>query len=490
MRRRDNGHPTYAAGGERGSLVHKTAYGIVALLLAAGVAVQQGWVPDLGQVEAVHTPRASEPPATGAGLLLSEPTVPPAVLGPASGDARPRPAVVRKLLAAAVTDKNLGRRLALVVEPLGATRAVLQIHASTPVIPASTLKLLTSVAALSELGPAHRFSTSVVPGRTARSIVLVGGGDPLLTGATPSPTRARASYPAQASLQTLAEQTAKALESRGVGRVRLTYDASLFSGPAVNPTWEPSYLADNVVSPITSLWVDEGRTVNGYAQRVADPAAEAAKRFAAFLTRAGVRVSPAVRPGRAPKATALASVESAPMAQLVQHVLEVSDNEGAEVLLRQAALAAGRPGSFQAGVAVVRQQLGELGIDLTGVTMYDGSGLSRQDRLPVRVLADVLQVAAAADHPELRTVISALPVAGFTGSLADRFVEDAPDGLGLVRAKTGTLSGVRALAGVVTTPRGTPLVFAAVADRVRLLKSVAAQAQLDRLAALLATCAC
>ncbi len=487
--RRDSGRLTRTVPGERGSIMHKTAYGLVALLLMAGVAVQQGWLPDLSQVQSVRTP-GSSPPPSGPGLLLSDPAVPPAVLDPATGEARPKPAVVQKLLAAAAKKPLLGRRLGLIVERLGSPRPLMQIDASTPVTPASTVKLLTSMAVLRELSPQHRFSTRVVPGRTARSIVLVGGGDPLLTDATPSRAQAQASYPAQASLQSLAERAAKKLRQEGVRRVRLSYDTSLFSGPAVNPTWEPTYLADNVVSPITSLWVDEGRSVSGYAQRVPDPAAEAAARFAAFLTKAGVRVTGAAQPGRATKVAPLASVESAPLAQIVQHVLEVSDNEGAEVLLRQAAIGAGRAGSFRAGVAVIERQLTELGVDSAGVTIHDGSGLSRQDKLPVRVLADVLQLAAADDHPELRPLISALPVAGFTGSLAYRFVEEAPAGLGVVRAKTGTLTGVHGLAGIVTTTQGTPLVFAFVADRVRPSKKYAAPAQLDRIAALLATCGC
>ncbi len=89
-------------------------------------------------------------------------------------------------------------------------------------------------------------------------------------------------------------------------------------------------------------------------------------------------------------------------------------------------------------------------------------------------------------------MVSTLPVAGFTGSLAYRFVDDAPAGLGLVRAKTGTLTeaGVHGLAGIVVTRRGTPLVFAAVADQVPLRKTLDARAQLDKLAARLTTCAC
>jgi D-alanyl-D-alanine carboxypeptidase/D-alanyl-D-alanine-endopeptidase (penicillin-binding protein 4) len=138
----------------------------------------------------------------------------------------------------------------------------------------------------------------------------------------------------------------------------------------------------------------------------------------------------------------------------------------------------------------MRQALARLGIDLSGSTFYDGSGLARRDALPVRVLLDVLQLAADPGQPGLRTVVSSLPVAGFTGSLASRFVQDAPAGLGAVRAKTGTLTGVHGLGGLVVTRSGHGFVFAAVANDVPIRRALAARAQLDSIAALLATCRC
>jgi serine-type D-Ala-D-Ala carboxypeptidase/endopeptidase (penicillin-binding protein 4) len=102
----------------------------------------------------------------------------------------------------------------------------------------------------------------------------------------------------------------------------------------------------------------------------------------------------------------------------------------------------------------------------------------------------VLQADASSDHSDLRSVVTSLPVAGFSGSLDDRFVDSAPSGLGLVTAKTGTLTGVHALAGVVSTRSGAVLVFAAVADQVPVPKTFAARAQLDRIGAALAGCGC
>ncbi|MGH3446892.1 MAG: D-alanyl-D-alanine carboxypeptidase/D-alanyl-D-alanine endopeptidase, partial [Nocardioidaceae bacterium] len=162
----------------------------------------------------------------------------------------------------------------------------------------------------------------------------------------------------------------------------------------------------------------------------------------------------------------------------------------AEVLLRQSALATGRPGSATAGVEAVRATLADLGVELRGARIYDGSGLSRHDRLPIRSLVQVLQTAADPAHPKLRRVVASLPVAGFTGSLGYRFVDDAPRGVGVVRAKTGTLTGVHALAGFVATRDQHALVFVAVGDQVPVPKTLDARADLDTIATALATCGC
>jgi D-alanyl-D-alanine carboxypeptidase/D-alanyl-D-alanine-endopeptidase (penicillin-binding protein 4) len=225
--------------------------------------------------------------------------------------------------------------------------------------------------------------------------------------------------------------------------------------------------------------------------RAEDPAFAAAQVFAQALEREGITVRGVPRPGRAPKeATEYAAVESAPLAQIVQWVLEASDNEGAEVLFRHVAIAQGRPASFAGGAAAVAEVLGELGVDTTGARILDGSGLSRENRLAPETLLAVLEVAASEDHPELRRVISGLPVAGFTGSLSFRFASGDEAGLGRVRAKTGTLTGVHGLAGVVTDEDGTVMAFVAIADRVKPIDTLDARQQLDEVAAALAGCAC
>ncbi len=396
-------------------------------------------------------------------------------------------AAVRRSLANGLATKTLGPHLVVHVEALADGGPRFSIGKS-PAIPASTMKLLTATAALEQLGPDHVFTTRVVTGGGG-SIVLVGGGDPYLASRAPA-DGAAAPYPARASVVQLARATARTLRQQGRRAVRLAYDASLFTGPGAAPTWEPTYLPEGVVAPISALWVDEGRPASG-SGRVSDPAAYAAAAFARALAARGIKVQGAPRPRVAPdNATTLASVDSAPLSQIVERVLDVSDNEAAEVLAHHVGLSVVDSGSFRGGARGVTRTLADLGVPLAGARVHDGSGLSRQDRLDPDTLIGVLRVASDAAYPDLRPVVTGLPVAGFTGSLSYRFEDGAPAGRGSVRAKTGTLTGVSGLAGLVTDRSGTPLVFVMVADRVRLPDTLAARSALDAMAAALAACSC
>jgi D-alanyl-D-alanine carboxypeptidase/D-alanyl-D-alanine-endopeptidase (penicillin-binding protein 4) len=183
-------------------------------------------------------------------------------------------------------------------------------------------------------------------------------------------------------------------------------------------------------------------------------------------------------------------VQSAPLGPIVERTLAVSDNNAAEVIGHHVGLAVHQDGSFAGGAAAVMEVLQRLGIDTTGDTVYDGSGLSRRDRLMPDTLLGVLRVVASAEHPQLRQVLTGLPVAGFTGSLQWRF-DDAPAAArGPVRAKTGTLTGVSGLAGVITDLDGNRMVFVAIADRVAVPQTLAARHDLDLIAGGLAACRC
>ena len=437
----------------------------------------------------VAAPAADDTPAGAAGPQeLSLPPVPDVdavadPLVPVAADSR----AVRRTVRSFVSDRRLGPDVAVAVSQLFEGRSLYRVGPSR-MVPASTLKLLITGAALLRLGDDHRFATRVVDGTARREIVLVGGGDPFLA-REPAPDEV---YPPRADLVTLARSTARALRDQGRTRVRLRYDASLFTGPSASPRWEASYLPDNVVSPISALWVDGGRQPDSFV-RSADPALDAARAFARALRSQRITVMGEPEDAMDPDGTEgaeLAIVQSAPLAQVVERVLDVSDNESAEVLGRHVALAAGEPASFAGASRAVDDTLRGVGVDTARALIYDGSGLSRDNRLAPETLLSVLETAASPDHPELRPLLTGLPVAGFTGSLTYRFDTGAPQGLGIVRAKTGTLSGVHGLAGTLTTRDGVVLAFVAMADRVRLRNTLDARAVLDRIAAALAACRC
>lgn len=341
-------------------------------------------------------------------------------------------------------------------------------------IPASTTKLLTGYAALTTLDPQERFRTTTV--LDGDRLVLVGGGDPYLM-ATP----ADRGFAARADLATLADRTAQALVEQGVTQVRLDYDDTLFTGPADNPTWEPSYASQNQVSPITALWVDRGRIDQ---RRVEDPSGSAAGIFAAQLVERGIAVGE-VQPGQAPvDAAPVAQVEGPTVAQAVERMAVTSDNGAAEVIARQVALGSGAEPSFEGATSSIVAALESGGIDTSGLVLRDGSGLSRQNRIAPSTLTSVVAAAELA-APQLT---GDLPVAGFTGTLVERFVGLA--GRGLARVKTGALNQVHSLAGTVTTADGVVLTVAVMVDQADVALALDARAAVDAVVASLAACSC
>ncbi|WP_432135229.1 MULTISPECIES: D-alanyl-D-alanine carboxypeptidase/D-alanyl-D-alanine endopeptidase [unclassified Streptomyces] len=366
--------------------------------------------------------------------------------------------------AAAVVDVATGRLLYGAAD--GAGRAL---------TPASTTKIATAVAALSAMGPDHRLTTRASLEADTGELILVGGGDPTLT--------ARAAADGWASLRTLAADTAAALKKRGITRVTLSYDTSLYAGTRIHPIGVNPNLA-----PVTALMVDEARTddsTSGPARRAADPAADAARRFADLLHKAGVTTTSPGPSKATARARTLAAVSSPPLSDVVERMLTNSDNDIAEALARHTALASGERADFAGGGRAIRARLERLGLPLAGVRFQDGSGLDRRDRLTPKLLTALLVKAADPAHPELRTVHTGLPVAGFTGTLAGRYAQGAA---GVVRAKTGTLTGVNTLAGTVVDTDGRLLAFALLASDTT--NAGAAQAALDRAATALAACGC
>ena len=210
--------------------------------------------------------------------------------------------------------------------------------------------------AVATFGPEHTFTTSVVklegqpdhPGRRRRS--LSGQEVP----------RRRLSQ-ARLDHRSGAEPRRPSCGRARPHEVSLGYDASRFSGPAWNPAW-PSVYGDQV-TPVSALWVDEGR-VNGGSPgpRVSDPAGERGRGLRGRAAPAG-RTGHQRPPGQGPalRPAKVASVSSMPLQRIVEQVLMVSDNDGAEVLFRQVAVGDKRKGSSAEAAKAVRAVLTKLG---------------------------------------------------------------------------------------------------------------------------------
>ncbi|MDQ1666892.1 MAG: hypothetical protein QOH75_2923 [Actinomycetota bacterium] len=452
----------------------------VVLVLGAGSAVgldATGRLPAgvLGSAASSPTPTPTVTPA--------RPDA-PAVLGPATGAAAQSLDVVA--LRALLRSPALGPGAGAVVVDATTGDVLLDEDSARGRIPASVAKLATTTAALVTLGPDHRLTTRVVEGSAPGEIVLVGAGDATLALAKPR----RGAYPRAASLTELAAATATAVRPQAAAQpspVTVRVDDSLFAGPAVSPDWPASYVGSGAVSPVSALSVDQGRVSAGSSARERDPALAAGRDFARLLTARGLTVADRVSRTTAPAgAPTLAQVSSPTVAELVETDLESSDNDLAEALLRLVAVGRDRPGTFTDGTGAVADVLTELGVPTDGLDLLDGSGLARGSSVAPATLAQLLATAAGREHPELRPVLTGLPVAGFTGTLAVRFdTSRTKTGAGLVRAKTGTLTGVSTLAGATTVGERT-VVFAVMTDRVPAGGTLAARDALDRIAATVA----
>jgi D-alanyl-D-alanine carboxypeptidase/D-alanyl-D-alanine-endopeptidase (penicillin-binding protein 4) len=411
------------------------------------------------------TPVASPPAAYRAATALPSP-------GRATA-AAPMPSVarVRAALAPLVGLPELGTLRAEVVDAASG-RVLLRRSPATGAPPASTAKLVTAAAVLAVRRPTYRIRTRVRTG-AGGAVVLVGAGDPTLSGAAAGK---HATYPGAARISDLAAQLRRA----HIRPTRIVVDDLQFSGPTVNPAWATEDVPSSYASAITALLADGGRAAPADGLRSAAPDLAAGHELAALLGRPAL---PVVRGHARIAARVLATVSSAPLGTLVEQMLQSSDNVIAECLARQVALASGQPVSFAGGARAVRSVLRRLGID-PGAGMLDGSGLAARDRLSAATLADTVRLAT--QRLALRTLLAALPVAAWSGTLIHRYGRGASHaGAGVVRAKTGTLTGVATLAGTVHDRDGRLLTFAFMSQSSA--ATTTAEAALDKLAAKLAT---
>ena len=390
-------------------------------------------------------------------------------------------------LAGAVNDRQLTTALGPVTSVTGDAscfaasldgHTVVADGADLPVLPASNQKIITAAAALEVLGPEFTFVTRAHGALNGDAVdgdlVLVGGGDPLLVssgGQFPDGFVLDERYPtfeAATHLETLAD--AVAAQVRHVSG-RIVADDSHFDGERYGAGW-PAGVRGETAGPLSAAFVNDSRRLDAPKQWVDDPSLYTASEFTRLLRARGVVIDAEPAVGALPAGLPeLAEVASAPLTVVVKEMLLNSDNNTAEMVLKEiGAKALGGPGSTAAGLAAVMDKLAEWGVPLAGVSLTDGSGLDRANLLTCRAVLAVLDHVGSSGP-----MYDALPTPGGPlGTLRDPGT-DADLGGNLtafedlqvdqrVHAKTGTLSDVKALSGWFDLADGRKVAFSLIVN--------------------------
>jgi len=455
---------------------------IAAIAIVAVVGIAAGVIFGVPGVAAKLGLKSDEP-----AVVIDPPAAPvaftPKLVGPNAGAPTPTAQGVEAALAGPIADPALGTVTGVVIDP-ATGQPLWEKGGDTAIVPASTGKLLTAAAVLLTLDHTQQLSTKVVQGEEPGSVVIVGGGDPSLSSLKPG---LQSMYPGAAHLTELVDQ----VKASGVPVQTVYIDQSRYTGPDLEPSWIPADVTNGYITPIVPAMLDGGRadaTVN-YSPRTGNPGGDLVDEFA---TRIGATAPPSAEKKAPAGAKVLGEVKSAPMAQLVDNMLDHSDNVLGETLAHEVAIKAGQEPSFEGGSKATLDVLRQNKFTVDGVSWVDGSGLSDANKVPAKLLAEILAVAAGPDGKDprtakLRPLLGGLPVAGGSGTLEDRYKGGTSDARGWLRAKTGSLTGVNSLAGIVLDKDNRPLVFAFLTSGTTL---TTARPALDAVSAALRGCGC
>ncbi|MCE2529168.1 MAG: D-alanyl-D-alanine carboxypeptidase [Acidimicrobiia bacterium] len=372
---------------------------------------------------------------------------------------------------------------------------IFESRSRTSLIPASLMKVAVASAALEIIPPDEVYSTevfaradaleAVADGVLKGDVYLIGQGDPVLS--TPRFVSSFREPVAYTDITKLADYVFAALSAHDVTRIegRLVGDESWFphkqrdytqeflSG-GTDPVWKRSYVTSNNAGPLSALLLNggyrsytpmpSGQGPRGNA-RAAVPAQHAASVFDDLLEARGMVITRTPVAGMAPapgERATLGAVESPPMSEILARMLTYSDNTIAEMVLKEIGRRTGGSdrASAVAGVQdLLRRQLGPLA---AGLVIADGSGLSYSNRLTCAAVAGLLTQAGPGSP-----VVEGLSVAGEVGTLrtcAPARLGGGDDQLNVVRAKTGTLNDVTALAGTTVAANGETITFAMIVN--------------------------
>jgi D-alanyl-D-alanine carboxypeptidase/D-alanyl-D-alanine-endopeptidase (penicillin-binding protein 4) len=401
---------------------------------------------------------------------------------------------VPALLATPVADRRLGAALSGLMAEVPGTSCLTvrigdrEVYADDPdaaLVPASVEKLVTATVALELIPADFRYRTAVAAaaapqgGVVAGDLYLIGSGDPLLMTDDYEHT-----FRERPEVSTDLEGFADAIVAAGVEVVQgaVIGDGSRYDNLRSVPAWPARFAGQNVTGPLGALMFNDGfvsvtpeppapETDDGnepapnaappqQRQAAPDPAAHAATVLTGLLEARGVDVQGFPSAGVAPPGLVeVAGIDSPSFEDVVGEMLLTSDNTTAELVTKELGAQFGGSGSTASGVGVMASTLADLGLPVNGVQVADGSGLADANRLTCRMVQALLDRSGPASF-----LGTSLPIAGETGTLAERFEGTTVEGR--LRAKTGTLRQATALAGYLDPPAGPTISFAYIVNLV------------------------
>ena len=309
-------------------------------------------------------------------------------------------------------------------------KVVFESNANSPRKPASLMKLLSASATLRYLDPSKTFATSLALGPTLESVVIDGEYDPWISMNSKEAIKMR-----RTSFYALASKSLSVIAQRSgepVKKLQVYYN-DLYSKDVAN--FKAYYKKRGVIATIVS---------------VSDSKAKSLATEQIFYS-----TSPTVK-------------------EIMNWFLVWSDNVVSERMARLASRAAGNQFNEQGVAKTFDKVLRELGIDPSKIIVKDASGLSKQNKLTANILSQLLYKIHS--DPLFSQLIDGLPVSGKTGTLSKRYIESAPQAVGLVKAKTGTLSGTVSLAGYVQSG-DREYAFTIIADNIKRTNYASEQAR-------------
>ena len=307
----------------------------------------------------------------------------------------------------------------VVIDPLTGS-VVYEKSAYSPRKPASVLKIYSATAALTYMQPTQRFTTSAWVGVNEKSLVIQGSLDPWM-----SLSDSVAKKMGRTSIPRIEYNSLSALKEANPGSIR-------------NSTIYYSDLYSQDVANIKAFFLKRG--VKAVMKRVSNTQAEELS------------------------AEQILSSDSPELQEMLGFALTWSDNLLTERIARLASQAAGYPLNDEGVAQTFQEVLAGLGVDSKGLVIKDASGLSRENRITARQVGQLLL--KIRNDSRFASLIGGLPISGVTGTLRHRFIDTAPQAIGLVRAKTGTLNGTANLAGYVEAG-DREYVFVIIADQLK-----------------------